>query len=148
MNINDLKAIQANQPDVDIMFTLIESHGYPAVSVNCFFPNHDVLTLDVPVSTPPLKLLNMLADAGIIFRLSESCSQAVLARYGLTAASPKAEPEQPPKKCKICGKRGFKRPTNCPNFAEQGNHWQCQLNSTFVGSAPVSPLVWRNGGLA
>jgi hypothetical protein len=77
---------------------------------------------------------------------------ALLVKYGFQSGDqpeqPAEQPTQTIKRCSICKKSGFKRPTNCLNFAEQGRHWQCQLNADFVGSAPVSPLVWQNGRLA
>ena len=148
MNINDLKALQTANQKIEVILDIIDRHGFAAVGVHVNFDSGAELMLDIPTTTPVTKLLNMLADANIIFRLSTAIPLAVLARYGLNAGSPQAEPEQHPKRCKICRKAEFKTPRNCKNFAEQGKHWQCQLNSTFVGSKPVSPLVWRNGGLA
>ena len=148
MNINDLKVLQRANSKIEVILDIVDRHGFASVGVHVAFDSGAELMLDIPTTTPVVKVLNMLADADIVFRLSTAIPFAVLARYGLNAGSPQAEPEQHPKKCDICNKRMFKTPQNCKNFAHQGKHWQCQLNSKFVGSAPVSPLVWRNGGLA
>lgn len=82
-------------------------------------------------------------------------SPALLAKYGFACGSP--EPEQPAeqpakqKPCKICRKTSFKTAKNCANPLTISNGWQCQLNTSFVGTARVSRsdfiIQYRGGKL-